>query len=279
MRYKFIHATWQETSMNTQHIENDDDAMTGASNEDITGDDPEKPRARVEAVERSLALLQCFRQPGEILTLAVLAQRSGFYKSTILRLAASLVYMKFLQRDPRGHYLLGPELRRLGALGPAQVSLEDLVRPTLQKLSTLTRETASFYVRDDMDRVCLYRVNSSRSARHHLDEGSRHPLRSGAAGKVLWAFDPAAATDEASAAIRTRGWVVSKGERDPDLAAIAVPLLNESGEVLGALTVSGLLTRFTTAEIKTFRKLLLDVAVALKPRLPSRSVLDIGNKP
>jgi DNA-binding IclR family transcriptional regulator len=73
--------------------------------------------------------------------------------------------------------------------------------------------------------------------------------------------------------------VVSKGERDPDLAAIAVPLLNESAELLGALTVSGLLTRFTTAEIKTFRKLLLDVAAALKPRLPSRSVLDTGNKP
>jgi DNA-binding IclR family transcriptional regulator len=48
---------------------------------------------------------------------------------------------------------------------------------------------------------------------------------------------------------------------------------------LGALTVSGLLTRFTTNEIKTFRKLLLDVAAALKPRLPSRSVLDTASKP
>jgi DNA-binding IclR family transcriptional regulator len=238
----------------------------------------DKGRARVEAVERSLALLQCFRQPGETLTLAVLAQRSGFYKSTILRLTASLVYMRFLQRDARGHYLLGPELRRLGALGPAQVSLEDLVRPALKKLSTMTRETASFYVRDDLDRVCLYRVNSSRSARHHLDEGSRHPYKSGAAGKVLWAFDPAAMEDDAAVAIRARGWVVSKGDRDPDLAAIAVPLLNESGELLGALTVSGLLSRFSTEDIKGFRKVLLDVAAALKPRLPSLSVLDTANK-
>ncbi len=48
----------------------------------------EESRTRVEAVERSLALMQCFRQPGESLSLAVLAQRSGFYKSTILRLTA-----------------------------------------------------------------------------------------------------------------------------------------------------------------------------------------------
>jgi DNA-binding IclR family transcriptional regulator len=250
------------------------EATTREDDEPAEGESSaQKPRERIEAVERALALLQCFRRPGEILTLAVLAQRSGFYKSTILRAAASLVYMGFLQRDQRGHYSLGSELRRLGALSPAQVTLADLVRPELQKLASFTHETASFYVRDDMDRVCLYRVNSTRSARHHLEEGSRHPLKSGAAGKLLWAFDEAA-TDETSAAIRTRGWVVSKGDRDPDLAAVAVALLNEDGELLGALTVSGLLTRFGTGEIKTYRKRLLDVVEALKSRLPSRSVLD-----
>jgi DNA-binding IclR family transcriptional regulator len=262
--------------MNKRPVETDEVASS-TTTKDMPDDDAEKPRERVEAVERSLALLQCFRLPGEALTLAVLAQRSGFYKSTILRLTASLIYMRFLQRDARGHYLLGPELRRLGALGPAQVSLEDLVRPALQKLSTFTRETASFYVRDDMDRVCQYRVNSSRSTRHHLEEGARRPYKSGAAGKILWAFDPAAESDETAAAIRTRGWAVSKGERDPDLTAIAVPLLNESGELLGALTVSGLLTRFTPEQIKSFRKLLLDTAAALKPRLPPLSVLDTGS--
>ena len=40
---------------------------------------------RVEAVERALSLLQCFRTPGEVLSLALLAQRSTMYKSTILR--------------------------------------------------------------------------------------------------------------------------------------------------------------------------------------------------
>jgi len=230
-------------------------------------------RPRVEAVERSLAILQCFRLPGEALSLALLAQRSGFYKSTILRLCASLVHMRFLDRDASGHFTLGPELRRLGALSQADVSLEDLVRPALQKLSTFTRETASFYVRDGDERICLYRVNSSRSARHHLDEGSRHPLKGGAAGRVLWAFDPQSRGEEASMPVRARGWVVSKGDRDPDLAAVAVPLLNERGELLGALTVSGLLTRFTTDQVKVFRKMLLDTAAALKPRLPMKSVL------
>jgi DNA-binding IclR family transcriptional regulator len=238
------------------------------------GQPRDEGRTRVEAVERSLALLQCFRQPGEPLSLAVLAQRSGFYKSTILRLTASLVYMKFLERDAAGKYRLGPELRRLGALSEAPVSVEALVRPALQKLSSFTRETASFYVRDGSERICLYRVNSPRSTRHHLDEGSRHPLKSGAAGRVLCAYEPQFAKEEGSVAIRARGWVVSKGERDPDLAAIAVPLTNESGELLGALTVSGLLTRFTTDQVKMFRKLLIDTANELRPRLPPLRIID-----
>jgi DNA-binding IclR family transcriptional regulator len=231
-------------------------------------------RTRVEAVERSLSLLQCFRQPGEALSLAVLAQRSSLYKSTILRLTASLVYMKFLERDAAGKYRLGSELRRLGALSAAPVSVESLVRPALQKLSTFTRETASFYVRDGDERICLYRVNSQRSARHHLDEGSRHPLKGGAAGKILCAYDPQFAGEESFEAIRTRGWVVSKGERDPDLAAIAVGLTNENHELLGALTVSGLLTRFTPDQIKSFRKLLVDTANELRPRLPPLSIIN-----
>jgi DNA-binding IclR family transcriptional regulator len=53
-----------------------------------------------------------------------------------------------------------------------------------------------------------------------------------------------------------------------------VPLLNESEELLGALTVSGLLSRFSTDQIKVFRKVLLDAATALRPRLPERHVLD-----
>jgi hypothetical protein len=98
-------------------------------------------------------------------------------------------------------------------------------------------------------------------------------LKGGAAGRVLWAFDPQSRGEEASLSVRSRGWVVSKGDRDPDLAAVAVPLLNERGELLGALTVSGLLTRFTTDQVKVFRKMLLDTAAALKPRLPMKSVL------
>ncbi|NIJ09242.1 DNA-binding IclR family transcriptional regulator [Sphingomonas vulcanisoli] len=229
---------------------------------------------RVEAVERALSLLQCFRTPGEELSLAILAQRSTMYKSTILRLAGSLVRKGFLHRNSQGRFLLGPELQRLGGLSSPQIGLDDLIRPVLAELSLTALQTASFYIQDGNVRLCLLRHNSPRSARHHLEEGSRHPLNHGAAGAILRAF--AGARDKASAGIRRQGWAVSLGSRDPDLAAVAVPLLNAEDELIGVLTISGLISGFSNDAIEDYRQALMQQAANLRPRLPRLSELPYG---
>ena len=225
---------------------------------------------RVEAVERALSLLQCFGAPGEGLRLAQLAQRTALSKSTILRLAGSLMRRGFLHRDGRGAFMLGPQMARLGRLVRPAFDLAELVRPVLRELAEGAGETSSFYVRDGDMRLCLYRHNSLRAARHHLDEGSRHPLDRGAAGIVLRAATGAVGAEFETA--RRCGWVISVGGRDAELAAVAVPLADMEDNVLGALTVSGLAGRFDGAKIEQSRRALLDAALALKPRLPSPSV-------
>lgn len=221
---------------------------------------------RVEAVERAVSLLQSFRTPGEGLSLAELAQRTALSKSTILRLSGSLTQRGLLHRDRRGIFSLGPEMARLGRLSRQPSSLEDLIRPVLRDLAEGVGETSSFYVRDGEARLCLYRHNSPRAARHHLDEGSRHPLDRGAAGLLLSALDGADG-DEAQAA-RERGWVISIGGRNAELAAVAAPLRNMDGQALGVLTVSGLVGRFDPEKIERSRQALLAAAEALAPRLP-----------
>jgi DNA-binding IclR family transcriptional regulator len=226
-------------------------------------------RPRVEAVERALILLKSFEVPDERLTLATLAHRSGFYKSTILRLTASLEYMGFLRRDSIGYYTLGPELRRLGALTPATTNLETVIRPALKALMVATQETASFYVRDGDRRMCLFRENSPRAMRHHLEEGIMLPLNCGASGRILFAYSDNA-RNATSAAIRKAGWYASLGERDPEIAAVAVPLHNAGGELLGAMAVSGLISRFTPSVIVRIRGMLRKEAEALSTKLPRR---------
>jgi DNA-binding IclR family transcriptional regulator len=218
---------------------------------------------RVEAVERALTLLSAFQSAGETLSLAELARRTGFYKSTILRLAASLERMGFLNRDASGVFSIGPEIFRLASHGATGPDLEKLVRPKLEKLARVTQETASFYTREGDSRVCRFRHNSPRAARHHLEEGVRLPLESGAAGRILLAFGTQ--PRQVDLPVRDKGWYLSLGERDPDVAAIAVPVLDEGGRLWGALAISGLRTRFTESfQVKALETLRTEAAVLSK---------------
>lgn len=197
---------------------------------------------RVEAVERALTILEAFEEPGQELSLAELSVRTGLYKSTILRLCGSLERFGFLLRQADGGFRLGARLWRLGSLYRREFLPSALVRPALERLRTVSGETTSFYVRDGEHRICLYRLNANRSIRHHLEEGERLPLEHGAAGRLLLAFTEQNYTGAPE--IREAGFTISVGERDPDIAAIAVPVFDKSETIAGALTISGLKLRF-----------------------------------
>lgn len=196
---------------------------------------------RVESVERALLILDAFKQGEAVLSLAELAIKTGLYKSTILRLIGTLEYFGYIKKTPTGGYRLGVSVFQLGLLYKSSFDLERYIRPVLKTLVEKTNETAAYYVRAGYQRQCLYRVNSPRSARHHLEEGSLLPLEVGATGRVLLAYTNGAEED---CEVKRSGFYISLGERDPDVAAVAVPVLGQTGEIYGALSVSGLRSRF-----------------------------------
>lgn len=195
----------------------------------------------VEAVERAMQLLDAFDSEQRSFELRELAARTGFTKPMIMRLTSSLERFGHIQRTADGRYQLGPSLWRLGSRYRRNISLEDIIRPILEDMVERTQETAAFYVRAGEKRISLYRRNSPRRARHHVEIGDQLPLRAGAAGHLILAFtgEPGALYDE----IRARGYMVSHGERDPEVSGIAAPVFRGDGEFVGTLITSGLRTR------------------------------------
>ena len=196
----------------------------------------------VSAVDRALSILDCFQEGQDELSLKDLAQQTGLYKSTILRLCASLEKFGYVRRRDDGRFQLGPTPWRLGVRYRKRFDLAAYVRPVLKQLSEATGESASYYVRDGDTRVCLLRHNSSQPIRHHLEEGAQLPLTQGAAGHLIRAYSDGSHPE--TARIKKDGFCISLGERDPDTASIAVPIQNAGGELLGALVISGLRRRF-----------------------------------
>jgi DNA-binding IclR family transcriptional regulator len=115
--------------------------------------------------------------------------------------------------------------------------------------------------------VCLFRRNSPQSARHHLDEGAELPLSAGASAHVLVAFSDGKGPK--AKAVRQRGYCVSVGERDPQLAAVAVPVFDLAGQFRGALAISGLTGRFKDQERRAALAHLSAAADRLRSILPA----------
>ena len=229
-----------------------------------TGSDDAAGRG-VDAVERALKLLNAFTSGGTGLTLKELASRSDLNKATILRLSVSLERFGYLMRDENGLYHLGPTLWRLGSEFRKNLRLGPYIRPVLTNLVAKTGESASFYVQRANSGVCLYRVNSHRLARDHIEEGEIIPLGIGSSGQVLDAFTTRQGKNVAR--IRKEGFYVSRGERDPEVAGISVPVFGPDGDLLGAVSLSGLLSRFDDDKVLGFLEHVRSAALDIQKRL------------
>lgn len=190
----------------------------------------------VGAVDKALSLLSAFRAGDRALSLAELAQRTRLYKSTALRLLASLEHGRLLQRQADGTYALGPELARLQSLRAAGFSLDAEVMPVLRALVARTRESAALHVRQGEQRLCLYRVDSPQPLRDHLSAGDLLPLDRGAGGRVLLAFS--GARGKRYEEIRQAGVAEISGDRVEGLSGVAAPVFGAQAELVGALTLS-----------------------------------------
>ena len=230
---------------------------------------------RVEAVERALTILNCFTEDKDKqhLSLKELADHTGFYKSTILRLVASLERYGYLVKQQDGCYQLGLTIIGLGDLARRNFDLSSLVRPVIEEICARFNESVAFYVKNGDKRLCLYRANANRAIRHQLEEGRRLPLEKGAAGRVILAYDDE--PGEPYETIRSKQWYVSLGERDPEVASVAVPLLNKEGLFLGVLSVSGLISRFDTARQHEIIEVLQNQATELADQINPKIVMDM----
>jgi DNA-binding IclR family transcriptional regulator len=215
----------------------------------------------VAAVDRALSLLCAFQGGDTALTLTELAQRTRLYKSTVLRLLASLEHAQLVVRRGEGAYGLGPEIARLHSVFTGSFSLEAEVMPVLRELVATTRESAAFHVRQGDQRLCLHRIDSPHVVRDHTKAGDLLPLDRGAGGRILTAFS--GAKGAGNERIRQQGYVESDGDRVPDLSGISAPVFGPDDQLVGALT----LTMPTSRKRATFVQAVRKAAAQLTQRL------------
>src|SRR5260370_5146173 len=137
-------------------------------------------------------LLQLLAELPDGETLSHLSTHSGTPKSSRLSLLRALTRSGFL-RHRDGRYAIGPESFKLASAIVAQRRFPDIAIPIVDALASETGESA-FLARladDAPEAVYFYRADSPSALRFTVEVGSREPLYSSAAGRVLLAFQPA----------------------------------------------------------------------------------------
>lgn len=213
-----------------------------------------------------------------------LAAYLGLPKSTVHRLLRTLISMQFVDQDPRdSSYHLGFRLWSLAKRSRDFDALAASAAPTLHELVEKTDESAFMMVQDGLHALCVARVNGSQNVRLLIDVGSVSPLHLGASNSTILAFlDDAersailASTvseveerdrvEEEMRQIAREGFAYSSSQLTPGAAAIGVPILDGSGQVLAGLSIGAPAYRFDRERALTMLPVLQEAARFLAQR-------------
>src|SRR4051812_11741095 len=235
----------------------------------------ESKSAPVGVVGKVLRILEALNSSATGLQLREIAQLTRLNKSTAYRFLAHLASEGYLFRDSGGAYVVGPKLARLGAGIAYHATLRKIGRPVLVALSNETKETVNLGVLDGHEVLYLEVMESSHSFRMASQPGMHRPLNCTALGKALLAFLPGEHRDEILPMltferatrrsipnlarlkkelirVAQQGYAMDDQETDMGARCVAAPILDESGKVAAAISVSGPITRISSDKVEAF---------------------------
>jgi len=229
-------------------------------------------RQRVASVARALALLDEVARSDAGLGVNELARRIGVNASTASRLLATLEEGGFVERSADGPYRLGLKFVALSDRVLGQLDVRERARPWLTWLVQETGETATLSVPGGGEAITVDFVPSSSSVVSMARVGRPSVAHATAAGKVMLAFGPPARAAEPELvaytertitnpaelaaeldAVRTSGIAEAVGEREPDLNALAVPVIGRGDELIAILGLQGPAARLPASTRRALR--------------------------
>jgi DNA-binding IclR family transcriptional regulator len=179
----------------------------------------------IGVLDKSVAVLRAV-QAGP-LSLAELVAATGLARPTAHRLAVGLETHGLLRRAADGRFALGFGIIELGRSAADGISVAQVARPSLTRLTADVGESSQLYVESAGQRVCVVSVQASAELRTIVAEGAALPLDRGSAGRVL------------TGRLDADGWVETIEERAAGVASVSAPVRGPGGDVVAAVSISG----------------------------------------
>ena len=225
-------------------------------------------------------ILDAFSLTKPSMTLSELQQATGLPTSTVQRLVSNMAAQGFLDRVG-DQVRIGTRMAFWAASATKDLDILEVLKPVLTEMRDVTGETACFFRVEQHFRVCVAIAPTHHALRRDMYVGKMIPLHAGSAGRVLLAWHPTLAeeilagplepmtdgtvtdADELRALIaqaKADGYAISTGEREDSASGLSAPVFDASGEMVGALMISGPTLRMPRAQCEAWVDLLVGCA-------------------
>lgn len=215
----------------------------------------------INSILKAVHVLEAFTPERPRLSLAELAELTGYPKTTVYTIAATLVHSDLLEKTNE-HYAVGRAVIRLGPAVRLNAELRDRAAPVLRELAEKSRESVYLAIPDGDMILYLYAIESSHRLAARSAIGDREHYHSTGVGKAMLAFMdegrissivesvglPSATensiTDVGSlerelALVAENGIALDTCENERFSYCIAAPIFDHRSTVLAACSVSG----------------------------------------
>ncbi len=240
----------------------------------------------VGVISKVLRILEVLQSSSVGLGLKGICDETGINKSTAHRFVRHLERESYLLRTESGSYLIGPRLAQMSACASRSATLQVVARPILSDLWRSTQETVNLGVLDQGTVLYVDVMVSQHEFRLVSSVGTRRSLHVAALGKAIAAFLPTGEYERVLNGIvfqrvtpktianlaqlcaeldkvRRQGYAVDNEEALLGCRCVSAPILNNDKIAIGALSVSGPVTRVSLAEVPALARQVRNAANAV----------------
>jgi len=250
-------------------------AVRAVTPPDIDDDVEEKARGGVQSIGRAFAILEEVARNRDGIGLADLSKRVGLHNSTTFHLVRTMVSLGYIRqiKDSK-RYRIGRPLFALAASALDEMEMVSMATPVLDDLARETGESSHFAARMGDAVVVMARTSGPSAFQLAERVGVVRPAYCTALGKIILAalrpdqlerylerielksLTPSTITEPARLRreideVRKAGIAFDDGEFDGEVRCAAMAIRDFSGQVVGAIGISGPVWRLSIQALQS----------------------------
>ncbi len=223
----------------------------------------------VQSIERGIEILKLL-EAGP-LGVTELANATALPKTTVHRLLKTFEAHHWVEFNGAKKYQLSWGILPMAKSFLMSLDVRAIAQPYMVAIRNQLQQSVNLFLAQGDYRICIERVAADKPLRHDIKIGTVYPIFKGAAGKIFGAYmadfkdtDMSAAE---SAQIRHDGFVVTRGNRVPDAASIAVPIFSFGNKLEAVMTISGPIGDYPEERVKEYLAVMIALGQAISKQM------------